>query len=72
MEDEEAFMCVKIKLCLSCFENIKFTRPTEEELQQQIFKLRKKKAKQQLNKYLIKDLTNIILSLDTIYSDDDN
>lgn len=64
--------CVMSGRCLSCFENIKFTCPTEEELQQQIFKLRKKIAKQELNKYLIKDLTDIILSLVTIYSDDNN
>ena len=73
-EDPEgfAFQSVRVKLCLSCFEKHKFIRPTEEELQYHIFKLRQKKTKKQLHNYLIKDLTNIILSLDTIYSDDDN
>ena len=62
----------KIHVCLSCFEKHKFIRPTEEELQNHIFKLRKKKTKKLLNNYLIKDLTNIILSLDTMLSDDED
>jgi len=43
--DGWGFQGVRIKLCLSCFEKHKFIRPTEEELQHHIFKLRKKKQK---------------------------
>ena len=69
---ECTFQFIKVKMCLSCFEKHKFIRPTEEELQHHIFKLRKKQAKKQLNNYLINDLTNIILSLDTIYLDNED
>ena len=62
----------KIQVCLSCFEKHKFIRPTEEELQLQIHKKKQKHARKQLNRYLINDLTNIILSLDTMLSDDKN
>ena len=42
-EKEWRFKDVIIKVCLSCFEKHKFIRPTDEELELHIFKMRKKK-----------------------------
>ena len=63
--EKVSFKDVRLNCCQSCFEKRAFIRPTEEELQQHILKLRQKKAKQYLNNNLINDLTNIILSLDS-------